>query len=419
MSNVLDSEQVDAALAQGLPGLDISGQRLLLIIPDKTRTAPVADLVQRIVPMLRDLGASADILVALGTHPQLPENELLEHVGLDRDARPKAFTDVKVMNHAWDDPETIVKVGEIPRSRVEALTDGHISEDVELTLNRIVHDYDRLLVLGPVFPHEIAGFSGGAKYLFPGISGIEMINFFHWLGAIITSYRNIGTIDNPVRQALNEAAALVPIPVDAISIVVHQGGLAHLSVGPLTESWRAAAVESAKRHILRKPRQFQRALSCCPRMYEDMWTGGKCMYKLEPVIEDGGEIVIYAPHVDSLSVVHGAVMKRIGYHVVDYFLEHMDRYPDVSKTVMSVAAFVRGSGTYTDGVERPRIDLKIASRIPQAELEDVGLGYADPEAIDFNEWKDREDEGILFVERAGETLYVPECDPRGAGAQAG
>ena len=419
MSSVLDSEKIDAELAQGLPGLDISGQRLLLIIPDKTRTAPVADLVQRIVPMLRDLGAAIDILVALGTHPQLPEKELLEHVGLTTDVRPAAFKDVNIMNHAWDDPNTIVKVGEISKTRVEALTDGRISEDVELTLNRVVHEYDRLLVLGPVFPHEIAGFSGGAKYLFPGISGIEMINFFHWLGAIITSYRNIGTIDNPVRQALNEAAALVPIPVDAISIVVHDGGLVHLSVGPLTDSWREAAIESAKHHILRKPRQFRRALSCCPLMYEDMWTGGKCMYKLEPVIQDGGEIVIYAPHVDSLSVVHGAAMKRIGYHVIDYFLEHMDQYPDVSKTVMSVAAFVRGSGTYTGGVERPRINLKIASKIPRDELEDVGLGYTDPETIKFEEWKDREDEGILYVERAGETLYVPEGDPRGANAPAG
>lgn len=416
---MLSSEQIDAALAQGLPTLDISGKRVLLIIPDKTRTAPVADLVQRIVPKLRDLGATVDILVALGTHPQLPEKELLEHVGLTEDVRPAAFSDVKIMNHAWDDPNVIVKVGEIPRSRVHALTDGRISEDVELTLNRVVHEYDHLLILSPVFPHEIAGFSGGSKYLFPGISGIEMINFFHWLGAIITSYRNIGTIDNPVRQALDEAASLVPMPVSAIAIVVHEGGLAHMSVGPLTGSWRSAAEESARCHILRKPRQFRRALSCCPLMYEDMWTGGKCMYKLEPVIEDGGEIVVYAPHVDSMSVVHGSTMKRIGYHVVDYFLEHMDRYADVSKTVLSVAAFVRGSGTYRNGVERPRINVTIASRIPQDEIEDAGLGYADPQKINVDEWKDREDEGILYVERAGETLYVPEGDPRGATASAG
>ena len=59
--------------------------------------------------------------------------------------------------------------------------------------------YDELIIVGPVFPHEVIGFSGGNKYIFPGISGPEILHFFHWLGAVITNPRIIGNKWTPVR----------------------------------------------------------------------------------------------------------------------------------------------------------------------------------------------------------------------------
>ena len=115
----------------------------------------------------------------------------------------------RIFNHRWDDPATFAHSGRFPRARSTALTGGRLNEDVPVALNRLVVEYDHVLICGPVFPHEVAGFSGGTKYLFPGIAAPEIIHFTHWLGALITSYEVIGTIDTPVRAVINRAASLL------------------------------------------------------------------------------------------------------------------------------------------------------------------------------------------------------------------
>jgi nickel-dependent lactate racemase len=405
---VLTSEQINKILSDGLRHVCGTGRKVLLIVPDATREAPVADMVPRLLALLHDSGAHADIVVALGTHQPMPEKEMRRHLGFADPIVAKRFSDVKLMNHTWDDPSTIISVGRIPADRMDELTGGLMPEEVDLTLNKIIHDYDRLLVLGPVLPHAVAGFSGGSKYLFPGISGPEMIDYFHWLGAIITNLKINGIADNPVRRVLDEAASHVPMPVDAACLVVKDGDLEFVAVGPLFDAWRAAVKESAKAYIIRKPRLYHRALSCCPAMYDDFWTGGKPIYNVEPVVEDGGEVIVYAPHIESLSVTHEATLRKIGYHVADYYLKQMEKFDGISRAVMAVSAFIKGSGTYENGVEKARIRVTLASKIPKDEIERLGLNYADPASINFEDWKDREDEGILFVENAGETLYLPE-----------
>lgn len=405
---MLTSEQIDKILADGLCHVGGAGRKVLLIVPDATREAPVADMVPRLLAFLHDSGAHADVVVALGTHQPMPEQEMRRHIGFADPIVAKRFANVKLMNHTWDDPSTIISVGRISADRMDDLTDGLMPEEVDLTLNKIIHNYDRLLILGPVLPHAVAGFSGGSKYLFPGISGPEMIDYFHWLGAIITNLKINGIADNPVRRVLDEAARHVPMPVDAACMVVKDGGLEFVAAGPLFKAWCAAVKESVKVYIIRKPRLFKRALSCCPTMYEDFWTGGKPIYNVEPVVEDGGEVVVYAPHIESLSVTHEATLRKIGYHVADYYLKQMDKFDGISRAVIAVSAFIKGSGTYENGVEKPRIRVTLASKIPKEEIERLGLNYADPASIHFDDWKDREDEGILFVESAGETLYLPE-----------
>jgi hypothetical protein len=132
------------------------------------------------------------------------------------------------------------------------------------------------------------------------------------------------------------------------------------------------------------------------------------MYKTEPVVEDGGELIIHAPHIASVSVTHARVMERIGYHVRDYFLANMDRFADVPKAAMAVSTYLKGSGAYDGGIETPRIRVSVASAIPRETCESVGLGYVDPATIDCCAWRGREDEGILLVEEAGEVLYMTE-----------
>ena len=196
-----------------------------------------------------------------------------------------------------------------------------------------------------------------------------------------------------------------------MSLVVRGEALAGLFCGTPEEAWSAAADLSDKIHIVYKDRPYRSVLSCAPPMYDELWIGGKCMYKLEPVVADGGELIIYAPHIREISVTHGAVIERIGYHVRDYFLKQWDRFADYPRGVLAHSTHVKGVGTYEDGVESPRMNVVLATGIPEAICRKVNLGYRDPASIDPEEWKDREDEGSCYVPKAGETLYRLRQDP--------
>jgi nickel-dependent lactate racemase len=256
-----------------------------------------------------------------------------------------------------------------------------------------------------VFPHEVVGFSGGNKYFFPGIAGPDIINFTHWLSALITSYHVIGIKDTPVRRVIDRAAALIPKSRHALCSVVTHEGVAGLWVGTPEDSWSAAADLSAQRHVIWKEHAFKQVLSVLPAMYDEIWVGSKGMYKTEPAIADGGEVIIYAPHVHEISRVHGKTIKQIGYHVRDYFLARWDEFKHLPWGVIAHSTHVKGSGTYEDGVERPRINVTLATGIPEDECRAVSLGYRDPRTIDPKSFADREHEGVLYVPKAGEYLY--------------
>ncbi|MCL5102600.1 MAG: lactate racemase domain-containing protein [Armatimonadetes bacterium] len=409
-SRVRVSAEMEGVLASGLESLDTVGQRVLMLIPDTTRTAPVGMLAKAVCRILHGYGSRVDMMVALGTHPPMPRDALLRHLETSEEAFCFDYGHTAVLQHEWDNPSSLAEIGRIPSELIGQISDGLMAEDVPLTVNRAVLDYDSLLVLGPVFPHEVAGFSGGSKYMFPGISGPEMINFFHWLGAVITSLKTIGIADNPVRRVIAEAAGRIPVPVNAISLVIESGELVSMHVGPSEESWALAAAQSAELHIVRKPRRYRRVLACAPAMYDDIWTGGKAMYKCEPIVEDGGELILYAPHIDSFSHTHGHILKRIGYHVRDYYIKQMDLFNDVPKAVMAISTYLKGSGSYEDGVEKPRIKVSLATAISKDACARVGLGYVDPASIDLDDWRNREDQGLLLVEKAGETLYLPNFE---------
>ena len=180
------------------------------------------------------------------------------------------------------------------------------------------------MICGPVFPHEVVGFSGGNKYFFPGIGGQEVIDISHWLGALITSYEIIGTPGiTPVRRLINRAANLISTPKLCLAMVVapKTNQLAGLYIDKPESAWEAAAKLSDKLHITLSDRSFKQVLSVMPEMYDDIWTAAKGMYKLEPVVADGGEVIIYAPHITEFSYTHNEILSQIGYHVRDYFLK--------------------------------------------------------------------------------------------------
>jgi nickel-dependent lactate racemase len=280
-----------------------------------------------------------------------------------------------------------------------------LPDNVAIRINRAALEYDHILILGPVFPHEVVGFSGGAKYLFPGISGPEMIHATHWLGALSGVVGTIGLKDTPVRAMIHAAVKRLMTPVTLVALVVEDHDLAGVFIGDLFEAWSAAADLSAQRHVIWCNKPYKRVLSCAPSMYEELWTAAKAMYKLEPAVKVGGEVIIYAPHLTEVSRVHGKYIYEIGYHILPYFLKDWERFKHIPLGVLAHSTHVRGSGVTVEGIEKPNVHVTLASRISSEDCARLNLGYLDPASIDMNQWQDRESEGILYVPRAGEMLY--------------
>lgn len=402
---VLTEEEVREVLATGLGQADLSGKRVLVIIPDGTRSGPVGLFFRLLHELLWGNVAALDYLIALGTHQPMSEAAIHKRLGVTAEEMATRYSGVKVFNHHWDRKETFRTLGVIPASEIEELSRGLLSQEVPVTVNKLLFDYDQILICGPVFPHEVVGFSGGNKYFFPGVSGPEVINLTHWLGALITSFEIIGTKYTPVRAVIDRAAAMIDLPKLAVCFVVKDDQVAGVYVGKPEDAWSDAADLSARVHVIYVDKPFRQVLSVMPEMYDDIWTAAKGMYKLEPVVEDGGEVIIYAPHITELSYTHGKILDEIGYHVRDYFVKQWDRFKDYPWGVLAHSTHLRGMGTYENGVEKPRIQVTLATGIPRERCERVNLGYRDPATINPEEWAGREDEGILLVPHAGEMLY--------------
>jgi len=410
----LGEQQVREIVAPALAAADLTGKRVLLIVPDSTRTAPVGLMFRVIHDLIGSQTAALNVMIALGTHPPMSDEAINRRLEITAEERAGKYGGVRMLNHSWNDPAALMSLGTLAASEIGELSGGLFEMDVPVTINRAIYDYDQLIIIGPVFPHEVVGFSGGNKYLFPGISGAEVLNFFHWLGAVITNPKIIGHKGTPVRRVIDRAAAMVPVAKMAFCLVVHENRLVGLYVGTPEEAWSQAADHSARVHIIRKPHPFQTVLSRAPLMYDDMWVGGKCMYKLEPVVADGGELIVYAPHIHQISQVHGALIERLGYHTRDYFLKQWDRFKDEPWGVVAHSTHVRGIGTYENGVERDRIQVTLATQIPEDLCHRINLGYRDPASIRVEDYADREDEGVLYVPAAGEMLYRLTDPPRWA-----
>ena len=407
----ISEQEVATIVARACPAANYRGRKVLLIVPDGTRTAPVGLLFKKIHAEIGSVTKNLDVLIALGTHQPMSEAAICERLELTPDQRKGAYAGVRFFNHAWDEPSALKNIGAIAAGEISALTNGLFAMDVPVEVNKLVFDYDQIIIVGPVFPHEVVGCSGGNKYLFPGVSGPQILNFFHWLGAVVTNPMIIGNKWTPVRKVVDRAGAMVSVDKLCFCMVVDGKRLAGLYAGTPEQAWDAASDHSRRIHITYKDRPFHTILSCAPPMYDELWTGGKAMYKLEPVLADGGELIIYAPHISEVCVTHGKTIMEVGYHCRDYFLKQWDKFKHHPWGVLAHSTHVYGIGTYDNGVEIPRAKVTLATSIPEHICRKINLGYRDPKSIRVEDFAGREHEGVLLVPKAGEMLFQLKSPP--------
>jgi nickel-dependent lactate racemase len=319
----------------------------------------------------------------------------------------------EIFDHHWDRPSELITLGALSAAEVSTLTGGLMAEEVPITLNRRLAPgaYDCILVAGAVVPHEVAGFAGGAKYFFPGVAGPELTHLTHWLGALATIERVIGRVETPTRHVIEAAADRVTTPVIAFTSVSTRAGeelRTHaLFTGGLRETVRQAAAVSAQVHIRYAPRRYPRVVAILDEHYDEMWVGGKASYKLGGIVEDGGELVVYAPHLKGISTTHGAMIEKYGYAPLEVVREMVEGSDELRANLCVAAhlAHVSYAGRVgADGRVEPRYRITLASAIPEDVCRRVRLGFADCGSIDLE--AARRDPHTLVVDHAGRDLYL-------------
>jgi nickel-dependent lactate racemase len=430
-STVLAEDAVTDFVTEQLAAHPFDGRSVCVLVPDHTRTCPLPLLMRAVHGALHGRVTRLTVLVALGTHAPMTDEALAGHLGYAPGHLEDSYPGTTVVNHEWWKAETFVDLGTIPSARLAELSDGRLNLDVPVLLNRAVVEHDVALVVGPVLPHEVVGISGGNKYFFPGVAGQKIIDVSHWLGALITSAEIIGTTGiTPVRALIDDGAALIPSEKLALCVVTAEvadgeadsgvgcavlaagaGPLAgtasplhSVSFGGTRSCWASAAEVCAATHITYLDAPVRRVLSIVPEMYDEIWTAAKGFYKLEPVVADGGEVILYAPHITAISSTHREIYD-IGYHCRDYFVKQWDRFSQVHWGVLAHSTHLRGAGTYdaATGEERLRVQVTLATAIPEDVCRSVNLGYLDPSTVDPDVFA--ADPDTMVVPREGEILF--------------
>jgi nickel-dependent lactate racemase len=397
--NFLNEEEIYKKIKEELNKKEFKNKKVIVIIPDNTRSGPTHFFFKTIVDILIDKTKKLDFLIALGTHPLMKEEDVKNFLDLKGEEKY-----VNIYQHQWDKLENLKTIGTIKKETVKKISNGLMEEDIEIKINSLIFNYDEIIIYGPVFPHEVVGFSGGYKYFFPGISGPEFLNKFHWLGALITNPKINGFKNTPVRDLINVASEFIKVPKTLICSVIKEKKVCDVFTGN-NEAWEKAVDLSSQLNIKYVDKSYKLVISMAPEMYEDIWTAGKCMYKLEPVVKDGGELIIYAPHVKEVSYTHGKNIERVGYHTRDYFLKQWDKFKNFPGCILAHSTHVKGIGTYINGIEKPRIKVILATSIPENICKKINLGYVNYKEIKIEEYENRENEEILVVKNAGEVLY--------------
>ena len=405
-----DSELSPAALAsiveQALAVIE-PDERVLAIIPDKTRDDSTDILFPVAAKLLKERRVkSFDALIAQGTHPPMTSEQKLSKVGLDE------FSGA-LFDHRWDRPEDLITLGDLNAEQVSNLTEGLITEPVQVSLNKLLAPgiYDTVLIFGATVPHEVAGFSGGAKYFFPGVAGPELTHMTHWLGALAEIENIIGNVETPTRRLIEAAADLVPARIISLNTVVSRNDDGHLVTyalfaGDVRQAFRRAADVSRQVHIRYTGRKYKRVVARLDPHYDEMWVGGKASYKLGAIIEDGGELVIYAPHLTKISETHGALIEKYGYAPLEVVRDMLGVSQELRENLCIAAhlAHVSYAGRKDEtGRVVPRYQITMATGIDEETCKRVKLGYMDHGEIPWISLRNEPE--TLIVENAGRDLY--------------
>lgn len=398
----LTDEQLTQAIKESIEGLDKDLERVLLIPPDFTRFHSGAGKLTAIYYDLLKDRCSIDILPALGTHMPMSDEEISEMFG---DDIPRE----RFIDHNWR--EDVVKIGEVPSDFIKEISEGLMDESIDVEVNKLLvsGEYDIIISLGQVVPHEVVGMANYGKNIFVGCGGKNMINSTHMLGAVYGLERLMGKDHSPVRKVFDYAeehfAQDIPLMYVLTVTTEYEGATAinGLFIGRDRGVFEAAVALSQEKNLTFVDEPFKKVVVYLDeREFKSTWLGNKSVYRTRMAIADDGELIVLGPGVRQFGEDAGIdkLIRKYGYVGRDRVLELYNTEEDL-KTNQSVAAhLIHGS---SDG--RFKITYAV-KHLTKEEIEGVNFEYMPIEEAyklyDPNKLKD----GYNTLENGEEIFYI-------------
>jgi len=267
-------------------------KRALIISDDYTRQTPVDVIIPLIESELRDAGVKdISILVALGTHRVMTNDEKLERFGEDICSR------YEIVDHRYKEQSELVYLGTSKRG-------------IRFEINRRVVEADLVIGLGQIAPHRIAGFSGGSKIILPGVCGEEGIARTHWIGGLENGEKMLGFAENPVRDEMNACAAMAGLEFIVNVVCDPSGRVIDAVAGHMIEAYLAGCKISREVFGVRVPRQADIVIVDSYPKDIELWQAAKALYAADLMVKKGGVLILVSPCVEGVSRAHPLILER-------------------------------------------------------------------------------------------------------------
>ena len=349
-------------------------KKLLIIPPDHTRLASKAGEITNILYEMFNETAEIHIIPALGTHFQMTPEQLKMMFG---DKIPLST----YLVHKWK--SDVVKVGTIHKDEINAWTGQDLNLSVDIEINKLLVNggYDLIISIGQVVPHEVVGMANYTKNICVGVGGKDIINKSHFIGAVHGIENVIGNIDTPVRRLFNTSynRFMKDIPLSYILTVVNDDKLKGIFFGKTDVIFERAAKMSQKENINWVDKKYSKVIAYLdPKKYKSTWIGNKAIYRTRKMIKDGGELIIYAPNIETFGEdpTMDKLIRKYGYTTSENTLKYVKENKDLQENLGAAAHLMHGT---SEG----RFKITLATdKMSKEEIEAVGFNHISSSIIE-------------------------------------
>jgi nickel-dependent lactate racemase len=360
-------------------------EKVLVVVDDYTRSTPVQKILPCLIKELERAGVKKDgiqILVALGTHRPMTEEEMVEKFG------PKLSKQYPILNHSWWDPSQLISLGETEKG-------------TPILVNRMVKEVDFIVGIGQIVPHRVSGFSGGCNIVQPGICGEETTGRTHWLSAQFKGRDILGKIENPVKEEIESVAKKVELKWIINTIQDGSGRLVAAVAGDPIHAYRIGAKRSLEVYRSELPGEADIVIADSHPYDSELWLASKGIYASELAVKQGGVVILVSPCPEGVSPSHPEVLE-FGYQTFED-ADLLFRQGKIHK--LTAAAHLVHVGRV---IKERASGIMVSKGISKEETERLGLTHASSpqEALEIAFSRMGRHARVAILQRGGEILPI-------------